>query len=376
MAADGTRTTGGDHQPSPSADHYSRGVPAALTTGLPPGKVALGRDHRASRRLGAVVLIGVVALVLAAAASLFVGSGDITAAQAWNALLRGGTGPTELIVREVRVPRTLLAITVGAALGVAGALMQAITRNPLADPGILGVNAGAYAAVVVAAALLGSTIGTTHVLIALAGAAAASAVVYLVGTSGPGGGTPAKLVLTGVALSAILSGVGYAVTLLRPEVFDRVRFWSAGSLQGRGYEDLWTVLPFIAAGLMVAMLLPRALDALALGDDVAAGLGARPGLVRVVAAVAITLLCGAATAAAGPISFVGLIVPHTLRLLVGPDWRRLLPLCLLASPLLLLVADVLGRVVAPVELAAGVVTAAVGAPLLIALVNRARAGAL
>jgi len=180
-------------------------------------------------------------------------------------------------------------------------------------------------------------------------------------------------VLTGVALGAVLSGVAFAVTLTRPEVFDKIRFWSAGSLQGRQFDTLWAVLPFIAAGVVIALFMPRALNALSLGDDLAVALGSRPGVTKAAGIVAVTLLCGAATAAVGPIAFVGLAVPHIARALVGPDQRWLLPYSLLLAPALLLLADIAGRVVArPGEVPAGLITAFVGAPVFLAVILRRR----
>ncbi|WP_261624671.1 FecCD family ABC transporter permease [Nesterenkonia marinintestina] len=330
------------------------------------------------RRRAGVVLLALGILVVLAWASLFVGSGDITAARTWEILgawIRGelpaGDRDTAvLIILERRLPRTVLAVLVGAALGLSGTLMQALTRNPLADPGLLGVNAGAYTAVVIGSATMGITVGTGHVWLALGGALVTAVVVYGVGTSGRLGGSPAKLVLTGVAVGAVLSGLSFAITLAMPEVFDKVRFWSAGSLQGRTFDEITAVLPFLAAGTALALLLPPALNALALGDDAAVALGSRPALTRILGLAAITLLCGAATAAAGPLSFIGLIVPHALRMILGPDHRWLVPMSLLAAPILMLAADELARLVVAAELPTGVVTAFLGAPVLIALTRR------
>jgi len=335
----------------------------ALVTGPAPASTGAGRK-------AAAVIVGVVLLAGLTVASIFIGSGNITAAQVWAALDTDSGSTTDLLVRDFRVPRTLLAIVVGIALGLAGAIIQPLTRNPLADPGILGVNAGAYCAVVLAATFLGSAVDLTLVSCSLAGALVAALIVYGVGNTGPAGGTPTKLVLTGVALGAVLSGVAFAVTLTRPEVFDKIRFWSAGSLQGRQFDTLWAVLPFIAAGVVIALFMPRALNALSLGDDLAVALGSRPGVTKAAGIVAVTLLCGAATAAAGPIAFVGLMVPHALRSAVGPDQRWIMPLALLAAPILLLSADIIGRVVVSSELPVGVVTAFLGAPVLIALTRR------
>lgn len=330
------------------------------------------------RRRTLIILVGLVLLIGLCWISLFTGSGSIPAHRvlstlsSWAAgdLPSGARGTTELLILERRLPRTVLAVMVGAGLGAAGVVMQAMTRNPLADPGLLGVNAGAYTAVVFGSAAMGVTVGAAHVWLAVVGALIVAVSVYVIGTSGAMGGNPAKLVLTGVAIGALLSGISFAVTLLQPEVFDRVRFWSAGSLQGRSIDELSAVLPFLAVGLFIALLLPRALNALALGDDAAVALGARPGVTRLAGLAAVTLLCGAATAAAGPLSFIGLMVPHALRMLSGPDHRWLIPLSLLAAPVLVLTADILARVVVAAELPAGVVTAFLGAPVLIWLTRR------
>jgi iron complex transport system permease protein len=224
--------------------------------------------------------------------------------------------------------------------------------------------------VVFAAAILGTAVNTTLVVVALAGALIAALVVHVVGSRGPAGGTPTKLVLTGVAVNAVLTGIAFAVTLVEPDVFDKVRFWSAGSLQGRQFTTLWAVLPFIAVGTVIALFMPKALNALSLGDDLAVALGSRPASTRAAGIIAVTLLCGAATAAAGPIAFVGLMVPHAIRSIVGPDQRWVMPLSLIAAPILMLTADILGRVVVSSELPVGVVTAFLGAPVLIALTRR------
>lgn len=344
--------------------------------------VAHERRAPAHARHGArrAVVVGSGAALLLALAwiSLFVGSGNIPAhrvveilsAWAFGDLPPGSRETTELLILERRIPRTLLAVVVGGALGLAGVVMQALTRNPLADPGLLGVNAGAYTAVVFGSAVMGTMIGMAHVWLAMLGALVTAVVVYSIGTSGRMGGSPAKLVLTGVAIGAVLSGLSFAVTLAMPEVFDRVRYWSAGSFQSRSWDELTTVLPFLGLGLLIALVLPRALNALGLGDDAAVALGTRPAVIRIAGLGAVTLLCGAATAAAGPLSFIGLIVPHALRMLLGPDHRWLVPLSLLAAPVLMLSADILARLIVASELPAGVVTAFLGAPVLIALTRR------
>lgn len=326
---------------------------------------------RASVGRGAIVAVAAVAVLMPLMVlSLFIGSGNFTVDQVIEAVFGGGDSTRDLLIREYRLSRTLLAALVGAALGVAGTLMQALARNPLADPGILGVNAGAYFAVVLAAVAMGPVLGLGHVGIALVGACLATIVVWVIGSTGPAAGTATKLVLTGVALGAVLTGVAYAISLLNPAVFDRVRYWNAGSLQGRTFEDLNAVLPFLVAGIVVALFMPRALNALGLGDDVAVALGSRPALTRVVGLVAITLLCGAATAVAGPLSFIGLLAPHALRSLVGPDHRWLVPLSAVGAAALMVGADMLARVLTQAELPAGVVTAFIGAPVLVYLARR------
>jgi len=340
----------------------------------PEAPPATGRVRSALGR--AQVLVGLAGLVvLLMAASLFVGSGDLGVADAWHALRGSGDTTNDVIVRDYRVPRALLAALAGAALGVAGAVIQALTRNPLADPGILGVTGGAYFMAVVGAAFLDVTGMVPTVLCGLVGAMLTAVAVYVIGSSGRAGGTPTKMVLTGLALGSMLSGISYGITLLLPSVFDKIRFWQIGSLQGRQIDAVAGIAPFIAVGLLLALLLARSLNALALGDDVARTLGARIATTRALSFVAITLLCGAATAAVGPIAFVGLIVPHVARALVGPDQRWLMPTCLVLGPLLFVVADIAGRVVVEGELPVGVVTSFVGAPVLIHLVRRGKAGA-
>lgn len=283
------------------------------------------------------------------------------------------TNTDHLIVRELRLPRTIVGLLVGAALGVAGALMQAVTRNPLADPGILGVNAGASFAVVVGiwAFGVGSVLGL--VWFAFAGAAITSVVVYLLGSVGRGGATPVRLALAGAALSALLFALTRAVTLLDTSTLDQFRFWAVGSLSGRDSEIVWNLGGFIVTGLVLAVAVARPLNVLALGEDTAAALGTKVGWTRAVGGLAIMLLCGAAVAAVGPVGFVGLVVPHAVRSRFGPDQRWLIPVCAIAGSALLLVCDTLGRVVArPGEIQVGIMTAGIGGPAFVLLVRRMR----
>ncbi|MEU7841135.1 iron chelate uptake ABC transporter family permease subunit [Micromonospora sp. NPDC049114] len=325
------------------------------------------KRHRAARAaglLGAVALLGVI-LVL----SIAVGAKSLPLADVWSGLLHRDAAEYA-VVHRMRLPRTLLGLLAGTALGAAGAVMQALTRNPLADPGLLGINAGASAAVATAA-FLGVTAIGGYVWFALLGAAVVTALVYAVG--GGRGATPARLALAGAALNATLYSFVSAVMLLDTASLDRLRFWTVGSLASADSATVTRVAPFILVGLLVALGAARPLNALALGDDAARALGARPALIRAAVIVAVTLLCGAATAACGPIVFVGLLVPHLVRALTGPDLRWLLPYCAVLAPVLLLGADVLGRVLGrPGELQVGMVTAVLGGPLFLWLVTRGR----
>ncbi|WP_237745022.1 FecCD family ABC transporter permease [Kribbella catacumbae] len=311
------------------------------------------------------VLLAVVLLSLVAGNQWF-GPHDVYVAAA------DFTGSdTDRVIRYLRFPRTAVGLLAGAALGLAGAVMQGITRNPLADPGILGVNAGAALAVVVAIGLLGVQSLTGYVWFAMGGALIATVVVYLVGSVGRGGATPVKLALAGAALSALLGSVTSAITLLDLSTLNEFRFWVVGSLTLATGSIVTQALPFIAVGIILALTLGRSLNQLALGEDLAATLGTRIGLVRVLAALSVMLLAGTATAMAGPIAFVGLAVPHVARALVGADYRWILPWSLVLAPIVLLLADVVGRLVArPDELQVGIITALIGAPLFIALVRR------
>jgi len=322
-------------------------------------------------------LAAVAVLALSVLAGLTVGSHHLAPGVVLDALTAPDGSPDHLVVTELRVPRTLLGLLVGAALGVAGALIQALTRNPLADPGVLGVNAGAGFAVVLGVSLFGVTRVDQYLPFAFAGAILATLLVYGVASRGSGGATPLRLTLVGVAVGAVLNGIASALTLLDPRLFDRMRYWGAGSLADRSEGTIAAVAPSILLGLAIALLLSRSLNAVALGDDLARTLGARVGAVRAATLVALTLLCGAATAAAGPIGFVGLMIPHAVRWLTGPDQRWIMPFCVVLAPALLLVSDVVGRLlVHPAELQAGIVTAFLGAPVLILLVRRTKASAL
>ncbi|MBB2912755.1 iron complex transport system permease protein [Streptosporangium becharense] len=309
--------------------------------------------------------------------SLAVGSRAIPLDQVTRSLLdpdhSGLDAEVVAIVRGTRLIRTLVAVLAGAALGLAGAVMQGLTRNPLADPGLLGVSAGAAFGTVTATGVLGVATLTASVWFALAGAAIASCAVYLLGSRGTGGASPVKLALAGVAVTYLLDSLTSGVALTDPEALDRYRYWSSGSLTGHDGDTLLGVAPFLAAGALVALSTAPALNSLSLGDDVAVALGHRLGLIRLGTALAVTLLTGATVAVTGPIVFVGLVVPHLVRMITGPDHRWLLPGAMLVAPCLLLAADIIGRVVArPQEIDVSLVAAFLGAPFFIALVRRRR----
>ncbi|MGW7433923.1 FecCD family ABC transporter permease [Streptomyces sp. NPDC054861] len=321
------------------------------------------------RAVGLVAAVGV--LLLVCVLSIMIGAKPVPFGDVWHGLFQNtGTG-NDVIIRDVRVPRTLLGLLVGVALGLSGAVMQGLTRNPLAEPGLLGVNAGAAAAVVSAIAFLGITEVSDYVWFAFLGAAVVSVVVYVLG--GSRGATPVRLALAGTAATAALYGYVNAVQLLNSAALDRLRFWTVGSLASADMETVRRVAPFILVGVVLALLISRPLNAMEMGDDTARALGAHLNRTRVIAMVSVTLMCGAATAACGPIVFIGLMVPYLVRALTGPDMRWILPYAAVLAPVLLLGSDVIGRLVArPSELQVGIVTALVGGPVFIRLVRRKR----
>ncbi|MFF6883846.1 FecCD family ABC transporter permease [Streptomyces sp. NPDC012421] len=320
---------------------------------------------------GAGLLVVLAALVLVGLLSVWTGTRGIPFSATWSALWNPDGSETSVIIHDYRIPRTLLGLLVGAALGLSGALMQALTRNPLAEPGLLGISLGSSAGVVAAIAFLGVGSVLGYVWFAFLGAAIASVVVYLLGSSGRQTATPDRLVVAGAAVTAVLYAFNSAVLLLNPRAFDQFRFWTVGSLAGRYLDVVYVILPFVAVGLVIALLLGPSLNALALGDQMGRALGVNVHRTRILGAVGVMLLCGAATAAAGPIAFVGLVVPHIARFVVGPDQRWVLAYSMLLAPVLLIGADVLGRVMgAPGEVQVGIVTAFLGAPVFLALCRR------
>jgi ABC-type Fe3+-siderophore transport system permease subunit len=315
-------------------------------------------------------------LILAMALSLLVGAKPLPASVIFDALSGTCQSADCTIVLDARLPRTLAGLLAGAALGLAGALMQTLTRNPLADPGILGVNAGASFAIVLGAALFGLSSPTEQLVMAFCGALAASLLVAFTGSQGGGQLSPVRLTLAGVALGAVLEGLSSGIALLNPDVWDQLRFWQAGSLDIRTLQTLHIVTIPVLIAAIVALFLSRALNSLSLGSDTATALGSRVARTQLIGLLTITVLCGSATAVVGPIAFIGLMMPHMARWLVGADHRWSLPVTLLATPVLLLFADIIGRVLVPGELRVSVVSAFIGAPVLIFLVRRKRGGGL
>ena len=325
---------------------------------------------RRSRRVF-VTAAAVAALLVAVVLSLAVGARTIPPSEVFDALLNGGHSNSAEVVRNMRVPRTLIGLMVGAALALAGTALQGITRNPIADPGILGISQGASVGVVLAIAYAGVHTLTGYVWFAFAGAALASVAVYAVASSGRGGATPVKLALGGAAINALLVSVTTGVLTTKASALDEFRFWQVGSLAGREAAVAGQIWPFLLVGTVLVLSVARGLDALALGEDVAKGLGQKVATVRIVGGIGATVLTGVGVAAAGPIAFIGLAVPHIARAVVGSDHRWVLPMAALLGPVMLLVSDVVGRVLfPPSEVPAGVMTALLGVPFLVTLVRR------
>ncbi|ENO12898.2 iron ABC transporter permease [Marinobacter nanhaiticus D15-8W] len=335
------------------------------SSGAPPWKQS--NRMKAASLVALVVLMASLCLLSIAIGTRDVSWGEITAA------LQGHVNSIGEAAVAMRIPRTLLAAIAGSALGLAGAILQGVTRNPLADPGILGINMGASLAVVIGLAWFGMSMANAYVWTAIFGAAVTAVFVYTIGSMGRGGATPLKLALAGAATSVALSSFTIAVVLPRNDIAGSVRSWQIGGVGGATFDSIQLVIPFLVVGFVISLLSARKLNTLALGDDLAAGLGEKVALARASAGIGAILLCGATTAVCGPIGFVGLVVPHLCRLLVGVDHRWLLPFSALSGASLLLLADVVGRIIArPSELEVGVVTAFIGAPFFIWIVRRQR----
>ncbi|WP_419883900.1 FecCD family ABC transporter permease [Peribacillus sp. B-H-3] len=329
------------------------------------------------RNFTRVIISLIILLGLCILASLAFGSRMIGWADLMDGLFHPSNQSLEANVVRQRILRTIFSMMCGAALGVSGALMQSVTQNPIADPSILGVNTGASLFVVCGIAFFNISSANQYIWLAILGAFIIAIFVFGIGSMGSGGATPLKLVLAGAATSAILSSLVVAVMLPRSNVMDQFRFWQVGSVGAGNWDSIKTFVPFLIIGILIAIFTGPALNALALGDDVATGLGVRPNLLRGVAICGGVILCGVTTALAGPIGFIGLLATHAIRLLIGSDLRFLIPLSGLAGAIILTTSDVVGRLVgSPGELEVGIITAFIGAPILILLAKKSKVRSL
>lgn len=325
-----------------------------------------------ARTRSAVLIFAVVFVLITVGASLALGTRMVS----WHELVGGITGSTGTVAEAAvaaRLPRTVLALLVGAMLAVSGASLQAVTRNPLADPGILGISFGASLAVVVGIAFFAISSPTAFMVAALIGATATAVVVYVLGSLGYGGASPLKLALAGAATAAACAALISAILLPRVDIVTVFRHWQVGGVGGAGWDRIVVILPLALIGGALCLFLTRAFNVLALGDEAATGLGARVRRTRLLGWAGAVILCAAATSAVGPIAFVGLVIPHVARLVCGPDYRRIMPISIVLGAGLLLTADVVGRVIArPQEVEVGIVIALIGAPFFVWLVRRQR----
>lgn len=330
------------------------------------------------KRIKAAVILGSLAvLLICMVLSLSLGANNVEWSSVTGALTGTGASGFELNVVRARIPRTVFGILAGAALAVSGALMQAITRNPIADPSILGVNTGASLFVVCGMAFFQISTGNQYIWLAFAGASLTAVLIYGLASVGHGGATPIKLALAGAAASTALQSLVNTVMLPNSRVMDQFRFWQTGSISGATWGDIRLVLPYFIIGFAVSLIMAPSLNALALGDDAATGLGVNVLRTRGISALAGVLLCAATTALAGPIGFVGLMIPHLVRMLLGPDMKKVLPLSAVGGACLLLLADVAGRLLGrPGELESGIITAMAGAPVFILIIRKVKVRSL
>ncbi|MBN4005882.1 iron ABC transporter permease [Nostoc sp. LPT] len=314
--------------------------------------------------------IGILVVLLGIFASISYGAADIPIAKILTAFTNYDDSNEHIIIRSMRLPRTLIASMVGASLAIAGALMQGLTQNPLAAPGILGINAGAALAVVTVVFGLGTSSPALITLVAFIGALIAALTVYSLGSLGQGGSTPLNLTIAGAVITALLSSITTGVLILSERTLEEVRFWLAGSLAGRDFNLFLTVLPWMVVGLLTAFALSRQINALSLGESVATGLGQQTGWIKLATASSVVILAGSAVALAGPIGFIGLVVPHLARGVMGVDYRWVLPGAAVFGAGLLVWADLAARwLIRPQEFPVGVMTALLGAPFLLYLVR-------
>ncbi len=314
------------------------------------------------------LVLGLCVLLICLVCSVTLGAAEIPLHRVISSFIVFDGSYDRLIIQTVRLPRSLVAILVGSALAVSGALMQGLTRNPLADPGILGIESGAAVAVVVATFLFGSPSLDVYTIVAFLGAGATAILVYFLGSLGRGGATPLNLTVAGAALTALISSITTATLIVSQRTLEEIRFWLAGSLAGRDMDMFFQALPFVLTGLIIAFALGRQITTMSLGEDVAKGLGQQTALVKIATAMSVVLLAGSSVAIAGPIGFIGLVVPHMVRFYIKADYRWILPYCAVLGAILLLIADIGARVLLkPQELPVGVMTALVGAPFFVYL---------
>lgn len=322
-------------------------------------------------------LISLSLLIICAALSLAMGSRQVPIAGVADVLRGAERDSFDAIVVMERIPRTIFSLLAGAALGVSGILMQSVTRNPIADPSILGVNSGAALFVVCGIAFFQISSAWEYIILALIGAALTSIFVYGIGSIGSGGATPLKLALAGTAAATALSSLTNIIMMPKDRVMDAFRFWQIGSTSGATFEKINAMLPAVITGIVLGFCLSPSLNILALGDDTATGLGAKPQLIRMLGALSGVLLCGTVTALAGPIGFVGLMVPHIMRLVFGNDMRILVPLSAIGGAVLLTISDVIGRIIgSPGEVEVGIVTAVLGGPVFVIIAMKAKVRSL
>ena len=310
--------------------------------------------------------------------SLMIGAKPLSFDVVWEALFSSAESYDYTIIHESRIPRTIIALAVGPAFGLAGAVIQALTRNPLADPGILGVNAGAAFAVAIAVGIFSISSISSYIWFALAGALLASVAIYFIGGgAGKKSPTPEQITLAGVAMAAALNGITTALSLVNSRAFAGMLNWRVGSLARKGLEELWPIIPFLIVGILLALVIAPALNTIAFGDDRASSLGVNVNMIRILGLLSITLLAGGATAIAGPIVFLGLMVPHCVRWFIGPDQPWIFLYSLVIAPSILLLSDIIGRVVmSPAEVPVGIITGFVGAPILLILMRRRKVSGL
>jgi iron complex transport system permease protein len=317
------------------------------------------------------LITGFILLLVSICASVVLGYTQTSWETAINALTNFDGSNEHLIIQTVRLPRAATAVVVGASLAVAGALMQALTKNPLASPGVFGINAGAGFFVVIAVSMFGVSSLQAFTWISFLGAAAAAFTVYFAGSFGREGLTPMKLTLAGAAMAALFSSLTQGFLVSNEAALDQVLFWLAGSVQGRKLELLYSVLPYIGIAFVICVFLASKINLLMMGEDVAKGLGQKTGTVKLMTAAVIILLAGGAVAIAGPVGFVGIVIPHIARFFVGNDHRWILPYCAVLGGVLLVTADIGARFVAmPEEVPVGVMTALVGTPFFIYIARR------